>query len=129
MLSKFELINLIQLYKMPRSVRRTWLSKTGHRYSCLKPLYWCVNQSYRCLDCLEGAVTRSFNTSHLKTQCSRCGSFSRFINEAVLDQFQSFEESPPDTLQWSQLDRKEKLVISEQIVRRGRSIDDFAVST
>jgi|GEM_PF-1132694 len=106
-----------------------WLSEPGHRYSCLKLLSLCVNQSYRCLDCLEGAVTRSFDTSHLTTQCSQCGSFSRFINEAVLEQFQSFEESPPETLQWSRLDRKEKLVISEQIVRRGRTIDDFAVST
>lgn len=87
-----------------------------------------MNQTYRCLECLEKTITRSFDTSHLKTQCSRCGSFSRFINKAVLDQFQAFEESPPETLQWSLLGRTEKLVISEQIVRRGRSIDEFAVS-
>lgn len=87
-----------------------------------------MNQTYRCLDCVEETITRNFNTSHLKTQCSRCDSFSRFINEAVFDQFQAFEESPPEPIQWSLLDRTEKLVISEQVVRRGRSIDEFTVS-
>jgi hypothetical protein len=87
-----------------------------------------VNQTYRCLDCLDGTISRGFDTSHLKTQCSRCGSFSRFLNEAVFEQFQAFEESPPETLQWTRLDRKAKLIISEQVVRRGRSVDELSVS-
>ena len=87
-----------------------------------------MKQTYRCLNCLDATITRDFDTSHLKTQCSTCDSFGRFINAAVFDQFQSLEESPPETLQWSLLDRREKLVISEQIVRRGRSIDEFTVS-
>lgn len=86
-----------------------------------------VARTYRCLDCLEGTVDRAFDTSHLSTMCSECGSFERFINETVFDQFQTFEKSPPESLQWPQLDRSEKLIISEQVVRKGRSIEDFSI--
>ena len=87
-----------------------------------------MQQTYRCLDCLDETITRRFNTSHLSTKCAGCGSFGRFLNEAVFTQFKSFEESPPDTLDWSRLNRTEKLVISEQVTRHGRSIDEFAIS-
>jgi late competence protein required for DNA uptake (superfamily II DNA/RNA helicase) len=87
-----------------------------------------VKQTYRCLNCLEATITRAFDTSHLSTECESCGSFGRFINETVLTQFESFEESPPADLDWSQLDRTEKLLISEQVTRHDRSIEDFSVS-
>jgi len=88
----------------------------------------CMEQTYRCLACLEHTITRGFDTSHLKTQCSHCDSFGRFLNEAVFDQFQTFEQTPPESMQWDRLDREEKLLVSEQIVRRGRTIDEFSVS-
>lgn len=84
-------------------------------------------RTYRCLGCLEATVSREFDTSHLSTTCPNCDEFERFINETVLDQFRTFEESPPDGLDWQQLDRREKLIVCEQIVRQGRSIDDFSV--
>jgi hypothetical protein len=87
-----------------------------------------MEQTYRCLACLEHTITRGFDTSHLKTQCSHCDSFGRFLNEAVFDQFQAFEQTPPESMQWDRLDREEKLLVSEQIVRRGRTIDEFSVS-
>lgn len=87
-----------------------------------------VKQTYRCLNCLEETIIRAFDTSHLSMECSTCGSFGRFINETVFTQFESFEESPPESLEWSRLDRTEKLVISEQVTRHDRSIEDFSIS-
>ncbi len=86
-----------------------------------------VDRTYRCLNCLEGTVTRRFDTSHLSIMCPGCNSFERFINGSVFEQFQAYEKSPPDSLQWPRLDRSEKLVISEQVVREGRSIEDFSI--
>lgn len=86
-----------------------------------------MNQSYRCLECNEHTISREFDTSHLSRQCPVCGSFQRFVNEAVFQQFRAFEESPPDSLDWPAIDRSKKLVISEQIARKDRSIEDFSV--
>jgi len=86
-----------------------------------------TDRLYRCLDCLEHTVTRPFDTSHLSVTCPNCESFERFINNAVFETFRSFEESPPDSLDWENLDRKERLLISERVVRTGRSIEDFSV--
>jgi len=82
---------------------------------------------YRCLGCLEHTVSRGFDTSHLSVTCRSCGSFERFVNEAVFEQFRAFEESPPASLEWSRLEREEKLLISEGVARRGRSAEDFWV--
>ncbi|MFQ3477466.1 hypothetical protein HKK80_14715 [Halonotius sp. F2-221B] len=87
-----------------------------------------VKRTYRCLSCLDETITRAFDTSHLSMACEGCGSFSRFINEAVFTQFETFENAPPENLAWSQLDRTEKLLISEQVTRHDRSIEDFSVS-
>ena len=85
------------------------------------------NRSYRCLNCLEHTVDREFNTSHLSVTCPTCGSFERFVNEAVFQQFQAFEESPPTKIDWERLDRMEKFVVSERLVRSTKTLDDFAV--
>ena len=86
-----------------------------------------MNRTYRCLSCLEHTLSRPFDTSHLSVTCPDCDSFERFVNEAVFEQFRVFEESPPDALQWSTLDRREKLLISEGIARRGQSVEDFSI--
>lgn len=101
--------------------------RSAENYTPLEAEGGIVDRTYRCLDCLEGTVTRRFDTAHLSTMCSECDSFERFINETVFDQFQAFEKSPPESLQWPRLDRSEKLIISEQVVRKGRSIEDFSI--
>jgi hypothetical protein len=86
-----------------------------------------TNREYRCLNCLEHTIDRAFDTSHLSMTCPTCDSFQRFVNEAVLEQFRAFEESPPSELEWTRLDRMEKLVVCERLVRSTKTIDDFAV--
>lgn len=86
-----------------------------------------MDRTYRCLTCLEHTLSRAFDTSHLSVRCPVCGSFERFVNEAVFEQFRAFEESPPESLEWSTLDRGERLMISEAVTRRGRSAEDFSV--
>ena len=86
-----------------------------------------MDRIYRCLSCLDHTLSRGFDTSHLSVTCPNCDSFERFINESVFEQFRAFEASPPDGVEWAALDRREKLLVSEGIARRGRSIDDFSV--
>ncbi|MBO4248077.1 hypothetical protein IL252_09645 [Halomicrobium sp. IBSBa] len=84
-----------------------------------------TERTYRCSNCREHTVTRDFDVSHLSVTCPNCEEFSRFVNGRVIEQFESLESSPPDHLDWEALDRTEKLLISERIVRQGHSIEDF----
>jgi DNA-directed RNA polymerase subunit RPC12/RpoP len=84
-----------------------------------------TERTYRCLNCREHTLTRPFDVSHLSITCPVCGDFQRFVNEAVLEKFRNLDEEPPEHLDWDRLDRMEKLMISERIVRQGRSIEDF----
>lgn len=86
-----------------------------------------VERTYRCANCLEQTLTRSYDVSHLSTTCENCGEFARFINGAVFDQYQDFEDSPPEQLDWERLSRAEKFLISNKIVREGNSIGDFEI--
>lgn len=85
------------------------------------------DRTYRCLECLDHTLTRPFDVSHLSITCPVCGEFQRFVNEDVYDRFQAYEEDPPDDLDWDQLGEMEKLMVSEQVVRQGRSIEDFDI--
>lgn len=85
------------------------------------------SRTYRCLNCLEHTVTREFNTSHLSVTCPNCDSFERFVNEGVFQQFKTFEESPPAELEWDRLDRTEKFVVCERLVRSTKTLADFEV--
>lgn len=82
-------------------------------------------RTYRCLNCLDHTVTRGFDVSHVSITCPQCGSFERLINDAVYDQFRAFESAPPEDVGWEHLDRTEKLLICERVVRKGRSLEDF----
>jgi hypothetical protein len=73
-------------------------------------------------------VRRDFDTSHLSRTCPVCGSFERFVNDGVLAQFRAFEASPPDSLEWERLDRRERLLISERVVRTGRSPEELTAT-
>lgn len=83
------------------------------------------DRTYRCLDCLDHAVTRGFDVSHVSLTCPVCESFERHVNEAVVEQFLAFEETPPENLDWDALSRMEKLFVAERIVRRGRDVEEF----
>ena len=83
--------------------------------------------AYRCLNCLDHAVTRSFDTSHLSRTCPNCDSFERFANEAVIDRFETLEASPPAALDWERLERREKLIVAERLARTDKTLDDFDV--
>ena len=72
-------------------------------------------------------MSREFNASHLSVTCPNCGSFERFVNDAVFQQFRAFEESPPAEIDWARLDRTEKLMISERLVRSTKTLADFEV--
>ena len=85
------------------------------------------DRTYRCLSCLDHAVTRGFDVSHLSTTCPVCESFERHVNEAVVEQFRAFEETPPDALDWDTLEKTEKLLVAERVARRGRDIEEFEV--
>jgi hypothetical protein len=82
---------------------------------------------YRCLNCLDHTVVREFDVSHLTMTCPVCDSFERFVNGDVFDQYEVYESTPPADLDWGKLDRSEKLLVSEHVVRRGHSPADFAV--
>jgi DNA-directed RNA polymerase subunit RPC12/RpoP len=84
-------------------------------------------RTYRCLNCLDEVVTRSFDTSHLSRTCPNCGSFERFANETVVDRFESLEASPPPELDWERLERREKLLVAERLARTDKEIGDFDV--
>ncbi|MFB6304289.1 MAG: hypothetical protein ABEH47_03915 [Haloferacaceae archaeon] len=86
-----------------------------------------MNVTYRCLNCLEHTVSRAFDVSHLSVTCPTCDSFERLVNEAVMAQFEAFEAAPPDGLDWERLDRDEKLLVSERVARRGRSVEEISV--
>ena len=85
------------------------------------------SRTYRCLDCFEHTVDREFDTSHLSVTCPNCESFERFVNEAVFEQFQAFEKEPPSEIDWGRLERTEKFVVAERLVRSTRTLDDFEV--
>jgi late competence protein required for DNA uptake (superfamily II DNA/RNA helicase) len=87
-----------------------------------------TERTYRCSSCLDRTVVRDFDVSHVSVTCSGCDSFTRFINENVLSRFRTFEESPPDNLDWGSLDRAEKFLVCDQVVRSERSIEDFGTS-
>ena len=84
-----------------------------------------AERTYRCSNCLDWTITRRYDVSHLSTTCEACGEFARFINDDVFDQYQSFEESPPEHLDWERLSRAEKFLVSNSVVREGKSIEDF----
>lgn len=86
-----------------------------------------AEQTYRCSDCLDHTVTRGFDVSHISSTCSNCGAFARFVNENVFEQYRAFEESSPEGLDWDRLDPAEKFLVCDQIVREGRSIEDFDI--
>jgi hypothetical protein len=86
-----------------------------------------TDRTYRCLGCLEHTLTRPFDVSHLSITCPVCDEFQRFVNQDVMDQFQAFEEDPPESIDWDRLERMEKLMVSDQVVREGRSIEDFSL--
>ena len=79
------------------------------------------------MNCLEHTVDRQFDTAHLSVTCQSCGSFERFVNEAVFQQFEAFESSPPPTFDWERLNRTEKFVVAERLVRSTKTLDDFEV--
>ena len=84
--------------------------------------------SYRCSDCLDHVVSREYDVSNLSMSCPSCGEFARFVHGDVLDRFREFEASPPSDFGWERLDRLEKFVIAEGLVRRGKSLDDYDVA-
>jgi DNA-directed RNA polymerase subunit RPC12/RpoP len=84
-------------------------------------------RAYRCLNCLEHTIDREFDTSHLSVTCPNCDSFERFVNEAVFQQFEAYETSPPPEFEWNRLDRTEKLIVAERLVRSTKTLDDFEV--
>lgn len=87
-----------------------------------------VESTYRCSSCLKQTIDRDFDVSHVSISCSVCEEPTRFVNGNVYEQFQAFEESPPESLNWGGLSRVEKFLVSNQIVRKGRSINDFEIA-
>ncbi len=74
-------------------------------------------------------MTRGYDVSHFTTSCPSCGEFARFVNGDVLEQFEAFEETPPEGFGWDRLGRLEKLVVAEGLVRRGKTLDDYDVES
>lgn len=87
-----------------------------------------ADRDYRCSGCFEHTVSRGFDTAHLSTTCPVCESFERFINDDVVAQFRTFEDSPPDAIDWDRLSRHERFMLSERVVRTSRSVEDFEVT-
>jgi len=83
--------------------------------------------TYRCSSCLDHALTREYNVSHFSIRCPNCGEFARFVHAGVLEQYEAFEASPPEGLDWERLDRMEKFVVAEKLVRQGNTLEDFEV--
>ena len=86
-----------------------------------------AERMYRCSGCFDHTVDRGFDTSHLSTNCPVRNSFERFVNDDIVAQFRAFEESPPDGVDWERLDRRERLLVSERVVRTDRSVEDFEI--
>ena len=84
-------------------------------------------RTYRCLSCLDATVDRGYDVSHIKVTCEECGEFGRFVQERIYQQYQRFEDEPPDDLDWDRLNQMEKFVVAEKMVREGKSVDDFEV--
>jgi len=84
--------------------------------------------TYRCLNCLDHAITRSFDTSHLSRSCPNCDSFERFVNQAVIDRFEALEASPPIEFDWERLERREKLLVAERLARTDATLADVNVT-
>ena len=84
-------------------------------------------RTYRCLNCLDETVARSFDTSHLSMTCPACESFERFANEAVIERFEALEASPPTEFDWGRLERREKLLVAERLARTDKTLADFDV--
>ena len=72
-------------------------------------------------------MNREFDVPHLSVTCPSCDSFERFVNDAVFQQFRAFEESPPTEIDWERLDRTEKLVVAERLVRSTKTLADFDI--
>lgn len=87
-----------------------------------------ADRTYRCSNCFDHTVSRAFDTSHLSMTCPVCDSFERFINDGVVAQFRTFEDSPPESLDWAALSRKERLMVSERVARTDRGVEDFEVT-
>ncbi|MEF8852201.1 MAG: hypothetical protein V5A44_05365 [Haloarculaceae archaeon] len=85
------------------------------------------DRTYRCLNCLEHTLVRPFDVSHLSITCPVCEEFQRFVNDDVLNQFEAFEEDPPENLDWATLERTEKLMVCDQVVRTSRTVEDFSI--
>jgi phage FluMu protein Com len=85
------------------------------------------DRTYRCLNCFEHTLVRPFDVSHLSITCPICEEFQRFVNDDVLDRYEAFEDDPPESLDWERLERTEKLVISDQVVRTGRTVEEFSL--
>jgi hypothetical protein len=86
-----------------------------------------AERTYRCSNCLEQTVQRGYDVSHISQTCAECGEFARFINNDVFEQYRTFEDSPPEHLDWGRLSRAEKFLVSNGVVREGRAIEDFDI--
>ena len=84
-------------------------------------------RTYRCLNCLDATVDRGYNVSHIKVTCEECGEFGRFVQDGIYRQYQEFEEDPPEDLDWGTLNRMEKFMVAEKMVREGKTVDDFEI--
>lgn len=82
-------------------------------------------RTYRCANCLDATITRSFDVSHISINCPECDSFERFVNETVIAKYDDLEASPPDHMDWDALSKLEKFYISDKLVREGYDIEDF----
>lgn len=83
--------------------------------------------TYHCSSCFEQTLTREYDVSHFSIRCPNCGEFARFVHAGVLEQYEEFEASPPEELDWERLDRMEKFVVAEKLVRQGNTLDDFEI--
>ena len=84
-------------------------------------------RTYRCLHCLDVTVERDYDVSHITVTCPECGEFGRFVHEGVYQQYRSFEEDPPEDLDWERLSRIEQFVVAEKMVREGKTLADFDI--
>lgn len=85
--------------------------------------------TYRCSNCLDHTVTRAYDVSHISIKCPSCGEFARFLHTGVLEQYRKFEDSPPTDLDWERLDKIEKFVVAEGLVRQGRTLEDYDIES
>ncbi len=85
--------------------------------------------TYRCLSCRDETADRDFNVSHIKQTCDACEEFNRFVHDGVYQQFQNFEASTPDNLDWERLGKMEKFIVAEKMVRKGKTVEDFEIES